>query len=98
MVRRLKTVWQKQLGQQRVVSIGSQGMGAEDFPFFTTDPAIPSVYFAVGGTYMKDIQAAIEGTGPAIPSHHSPLFKIEPQPAITTGVHATVVALLDLLQ
>jgi hippurate hydrolase len=98
LVERLKALWQAQLGQHRVVSIGSQGMGAEDFPFFTTDPPIPSVYFAVGGTSMKDIQAAMEGTGPAIPSHHSPLFKIEPQPAITTGIHATVLALLDLLQ
>ena len=97
MVKRLSALWQNKLGQQRVLSIGSQGMGAEDFPFFTTDPAIPSVYFAVGGTSLADIEAAARGTGPTIASHHSPLFKIEPEPAVVTGVHATVLALLDLM-
>lgn len=97
MVKRLRALWQNKLGQQRVLSIGSQGMGAEDFPFFTTDPAIPSVYFAVGGTSLADIEAAAQGTGPVIAPHHSPLFKIEPAPAVITGVHATVLALLDLM-
>ena len=46
LVRRLKKVWQNQLGDNKVVSISSQGMGAEDFPYFTTDPAIASVYFS----------------------------------------------------
>jgi hypothetical protein len=96
MVRRLKKVWQNQLGENKVVSISSQGMGAEDFPYFTTDPAIASVYFSVGGTSLQDLAAAKTG-GPAIPSHHSPLFKIEPQPAVISGVHATVTALLDLM-
>ena len=68
----------------------------EDFPFFTTNPAIKSVYFAVGGTPMEDFAAAKAG-GPAIPSHHSPLFKITPKPAVITGTEATVHALLDLM-
>ncbi len=96
MVRRLKQVWQQQLGDNKVVSISSQGMGAEDFPYFTTDPAIASVYFSVGGTSLEDLAAAKAG-GPPIPSHHSPLFTIEPEPAVTNGVHATVTALLDLM-
>jgi hypothetical protein len=50
----------------------------------------------VGGTSLQDLAAAKAG-GPAIPSHHSPLFKIEPQPAVISGVHATVTALLDLM-
>jgi len=89
-------VWQNKLGENNVVSIPSQGMGAEDFPYFTTDPAIASVYFSVGGTSLLDLAAAKAG-GPAIPSHHSPLFKIEPQPAVISGVHASVTALLDLM-
>jgi hippurate hydrolase len=71
-------------------------MGAEDFPYFTTEPAIPSVYFSVGGTSAEDYKAAAAG-GPAIPSHHSPLFKIDPQPSVTRGVQATVLALMDLM-
>jgi len=96
LARRLKSVWQAGLGDDQVLSIASKGMGAEDFPYFTTEPAIPSVYFSVGGTSAADYKAALEG-GPAIPSHHSPLFKIDPQPSVTRGVHATVLALMDLM-
>ena len=96
LVRRLKKVWIEKMGEDAVVSILSTGMGAEDFPFFTTDPAIRSVYFSVGGTPKEDIERAKAG-GPAIPSHHSPLFKITPAPAIKSGVEATVYALLDLM-
>jgi len=98
LVQRLRAVWQQHLGKALVTSYSSDGMGAEDFPAFTTDPEIPSVYFAVGGTKLEDIVAAQTGTGPAIPSHHSALFRIEPRPAITTGVFATVTALLDLMR
>lgn len=96
MVRRLKKVWMRKLGADKVSSIVSQGMGAEDFPYFTTDPAIASVYFSVGGTSLEDLAASKTGGAP-IPSHHSPLFKIEPEPAITSGIQATVLALLELM-
>jgi hypothetical protein len=72
------------------------GMGAEDFGFFTTAPYIPSVYFSVGGTPRQDFELAETG-GPAIPSHHSPLFKISPEPSVRAGVEATVVALMELM-
>ena len=72
-------------------------MGAEDYPFFTTDPYIPSVYFTVGGTPEEDFKIAAKGGRP-IPSHHSPLFKVTPEPAITSGVEATVLALIDLME
>ena len=97
MVRRLKNVWQTAMGEDRVTSHQPEGMGAEDFPFFTTDPEIKSVYFRVGGTDKDYIAAAIAGAGPAVPSHHSPLFKIQPEPAVTAGIEATVLALLDLM-
>jgi len=32
-----------------------------------------------------------------VPSHHSPIFKIEPEPSVTAGIEATVMALLDLM-
>ena len=47
---RLKQVWQSGMGEDRVTAFEAEGMGAEDFPFFTTDPEITSVYFSVGGT------------------------------------------------
>ena len=96
LAQRLRALWQQKMGKQALVTPDAKGMGAEDYPFFTTDPYIPSVYFAVGGTPRKDLDAAANG-GPPVASHHSPLFKISPRPSITSGVQATVLALLDLM-
>ena len=95
LARRLRAVWLKKMGKV-VVDKPSKGMGAEDFPFFTTDPHIRSVYFSVGGTPKEDFARAKAG-GKPVPSHHSPLFKIVPEPSVTRGVEATVFALLDLM-
>ena len=92
----LRQVWVDTLGADRVTSQQASGMGAEDYPFFTTDPYIRSVYFSVGGTSAEDFEAAKNG-GKPVASHHSPLFKIEPKPAVTAGVDATVAALLHLM-
>ncbi|MCA9125448.1 MAG: amidohydrolase [Planctomycetales bacterium] len=102
LARRLRDVWSEKMGADIImdddfVAEHRKGMGAEDFPFFTTDPPIPSVYFTVGGTPIEDIEAEASG-GPKVPSHHSPLFKISPEPSIKAGVEATVYALLDLLK
>lgn len=96
LTQRLKQAWSSSLGEANVISRGSSGMGAEDFPFFTENPDIPSVYWAVGGTPREAFDWAKAG-GPAIPSHHSPLFKISPEPAVRRGVESTVVALLELM-
>ncbi len=94
----LKKVWNDKLGKGIFAEEKPrEGMGAEDFGFFTSEPYIPSVYFQVGGTPKADFDAAEKG-GPAVAGHHSPLFKITPEPAVRTGVEATVIALLDLLK
>jgi len=94
---RLRALWIEKMGAEMVTSKKPVGMGAEDYPFFTTDPYIPSVYFAVGGTPKSAFKAAAQG-GEPVPSHHSPLFKVEPEPSITSGVEATVLALMELLE
>jgi len=94
--RRIKSAWVDSIGAGRVVFNPTKGMGAEDFPFFTSDPEIPSVYWQVGGTPQEDFDRAAAG-GPPVPSHHSPLFKIKPEPAVRAGVESTVVALLELM-
>lgn len=96
LTRRLRAVWSQHLGEDQVLSQTSAGMGAEDFPFFTTDPDIASVYWSVGGTPREDFEWA-EAGGPPVPSHHSPLFKISPEPAVTRGVESTVLALFELM-
>lgn len=73
------------------------GMGAEDFAYFVmTEDDVPGTYFSVGGTSQADLDAAAAG-GPPVPSHHSPFFRIEPEPSVTSGVHAMTLAVLDLL-
>ena len=96
LTRRLKAAWIEAMGEDAVVSIPNKGLGAEDFPFFVTDPDIPSVYWAVGGTPAAAFDQEASG-GPPVPSHHSPLFKIAPEPSVRAGVESTVVALLALM-
>ena len=96
LARRLKQAWAENIGAERVVHVPTKGMGAEDFPFFTVDPDIPSVYWAVGGTPQEDFDREAAGGAP-VPSHHSPLFKIAPEPSVRAGVESTVVALMELM-
>ena len=93
---RLRRAWQEALGEGVLYEAKRLGMGAEDFPFFVTDPYIPSTYFKVGGTPQRDIDVAEKG-GTPVASHHSPLFKIDAKGSVTLGVEATVVALKELM-
>ena len=96
LVRRIRAVWQQKIGADQLSAIVPTGMGAEDFPFFTTDPQIPSVYFTIGGTSKYDMEQEEKGLTP-VPSHHSPLFKVEPDQSVPRGVEATVLALMELM-
>ncbi|MDX1536973.1 amidohydrolase [Arsukibacterium sp.] len=96
LAQRLKAVIVKKMGEDALIPPAESGMGAEDFGFFTTDPYIPSVYFSVGGTPSEDFERAKAGGAP-VASHHSPQFKISPEPSIKSGVEASVHALLELM-
>ena len=96
LARRLNAVMVETLGAPNVPEFHQSGMGAEDFAEFVTDDSgVKGYYFAVGGTPKAAFDAAKNG-GPAVPSHHSPLFKIAPEPAIVTGTIAMTAAVLDL--
>jgi len=96
LARRLKQAWSEAMGDDALFEEKQEGMGAEDFPYFTTDPGITSVYWGIGGTPQEDLDAE-EAGGPMVPSHHSALFKIAPEPSVRAGVESTVVALLELM-
>ncbi len=96
LARRLKVAWEEAMGSDALFEEPPEGMGAEDFPLFTVDPDITSVYWGIGGTPQEDLDAE-EAGGPPVPSHHSPLFKIAPEPSVRAGVESTVVALLELM-
>src|SRR6056300_578328 len=93
---RLRDMWARELGSEVLYDQKRLSMGAEDFGFFTEIPYVPSTYFGIGGTPQADFDAAENGGAP-VPSHHSGLFKIEPESSITLGVEATVLALMELM-
>lgn len=98
LARRLNATMVQTLGAANVVPFEQKGMGAEDFAYLIQpDTGVKGYYFAVGGTPQAVIDAAARG-GPPVPSHHSPLFRIAPEPAIVTGTIAMTAALLDLMK
>lgn len=97
LARRLNAVMARTLGADRVEPFRQKGMGAEDFAYLV-QPAlgVRGYYFSVGGTPRAALDAARAG-GPPVASHHSPRFKIAPEPSIVTGAVAMTAAVLDLL-
>jgi amidohydrolase len=79
------------MGADRLIESPPSGMGAEDFAYFVTpETGVKGVYFSVGGTRLAQVATA--------PGHHSPLFRIEPEPSVTAGVEAMVVAAEALMR
>jgi len=78
-----------QMGEDYLYEQPREGMGAEDFAYFVQPGlGVKGVYFSVGGTPEDELENA--------PSHHSPFFKVEPEPSIKSGVEATVIAAMTL--
>lgn len=87
---RVRAALQENLDPGMVVDRPRTGMGAEDFAYFV-EPSlgVKGVYFDVGGTPADQLGSA--------PSHHSPFFKIQPEPSIKSGVEAMVVSAIALM-
>jgi len=65
------------------------GMGAEDFAYYVQpELGVKGVYFSVGGTPEDELGEES--------SHHSPFFKVQPEPSIKSGVEASVIAMMAL--
>ena len=93
LARRVRAAMEAGMGPDAFTPWRQTDMGAEDFPdLVNVDPPIPSVYFEIGGTPPEKL-----ATGDWA-DHHSPLFQIDPEPAITAGVEAMTLAALELLK
>lgn len=78
------------MGADRLVDEPRTGMGAEDFAYFVAPGnGVRGVYFDVGGTLPEEVDTAA--------GHHSPEFRIEPEPSVTAGVEAMVLSALALM-
>lgn len=86
----IESAFRAHFGAARVPPHKRDGMGAEDFAFYgAPEHGVKAVFFFVGGTPEAELAT--------VAAHHSPLFKIAPEPSVTTGVEALVVGALSLL-
>ncbi|HEY0113641.1 MAG TPA: amidohydrolase [Allosphingosinicella sp.] len=98
LARRVRAALERDLAPGTVRPFGQESMGAEDFAYYVLpEHGVQGFFFQVGGTPQAAFEAARAG-GPPVPSHHSPLFKIDPEPSIRLGTEAMIVAVLDLLK
>ena len=78
------------MGEEYVTQSPRGGMNGEDFAYFVQpELGVKGVYFSVGGTPADELDSAS--------GHHSPFFKVEPEPSIKSGVEATVIAAITLM-
>jgi amidohydrolase len=70
------------------------GTPSEDYSEFV-NAGVPSMFFNIGVYELERFVAANNGTGPELPSNHSPLFAPVPKPTIETGVAAMTLAVLS---
>lgn len=91
LARGLNEVFMAHFGAERMFTRPREGMGAEDFAYFVApETGVRGAYFSVGGTPADEVESAA--------SHHSPFFKIEPEPSVKAGTEAMVVAAMALLR
>jgi amidohydrolase len=67
---------------------------SEDFSEFI-NAGVPAMFFNIGVYEPERVAAARNGTGPELPSNHSPQFAPVPKPTIETGVEAMTLAVLS---
>jgi amidohydrolase len=70
------------------------GTPSEDFSEFI-NAGVPSMFFNIGVYEPERVAAAWSGTGPQLPSNHSPQFAPVPKPTIETGIEAMTLAVLS---
>lgn len=87
--RKVSEAIKAQIGEDRVVPYQRIGMGGEDFSFLAQPQSgTRGVFFFVGGTPEVEMDTAAP--------HHSPFFKVDPKPVLTTAVESMVSASIEL--
>ena len=87
---RIESLFSEHFGADRVPPNKREGMGGEDFAYYgAPEHGVKAVFFFVGGTPEAELAS--------VAAHHSALFKVAPEPSITTGVEAMVVGAMSLM-
>lgn len=92
---RLVKVWTAAFPKDRVVEI-PPSMVSEDVGHFGLDGQIPVFQFRIGAVAPATL-ASYAASGRPLPALHSAEFAPLPEPAIRSGVKATVMAVFDLM-
>ncbi|MEM7729735.1 MAG: amidohydrolase [Pseudomonadota bacterium] len=79
----------KAMPEGSIIDAARSGMGAEDFAeLISPDLGVKGVYMAVGGTPADELEG--------VASHHSPFFKVSPEPSVTAGTEAMTLSAMAL--
>jgi len=77
------------MGADAILAPSRSGMGAEDFAeFIAPEHNVDGVYMVVGGTPVDELDG--------VASHHSPFFKVLPEPSVTAGTQAMTLSAIAL--
>ncbi len=89
---RMRSVLTKYFEPGRVMEPQQGTMAADDFAMLAepVQPGVKGFFIQVGGTAKERMSNP--------PPHHSPIFRIEPEPVIRTGIEAMVVTTMELLK
>jgi hippurate hydrolase len=92
---RMVKVWAAAFPKDRIVEI-PPSMVSEDVGHFGLDGQIPVLQFRVGAVAPGTL-AKYKASGQPLPALHSAEFAPLPEPAIRSGIKATVLAVFELL-
>ena len=93
--REVRSGWNEYFGSQIFNDGERLGMGAEDFGSLQQTLISPACILRLVAPQSRHLKP--RPMVAPIPSHHSPLFKIEPEGSVTLGVEASVSALLNVM-
>ena len=97
LTKRLATIWELELGQDRISKLPAT-LGGEDFGRFGNTPEdIPICIYWLGGANPEQVSAFKSGGKPP-PSLHSSKFLPMERPTLETGIESMSSALLGLLR
>ncbi len=93
---RVSQVWSQAFGKASIIE-RKTSMAGEDFSRYTMTPDKIPVFLVWLGTVSPEKIEKANATGEILPSLHSPFYRPDPAPSITSGVKAMTLAVMSEL-